>query len=89
MSEGKLSLIFSNPDFAQNSPNNGDKVCQDEPTEMAQSLGDDTHAVVTQPKEAREHGLHRGVVRSYFGSSHLDQVDGRCSNAVCQFWISA
>ena len=29
-----------------------------EPVETAQSLGDDTHAVVARPKWAREHGLH-------------------------------
>ena len=29
-----------------------------EPMETAESLGDDTHAVVARPKWAREHGLH-------------------------------
>ena len=33
--------------------------CTCEPTETARSLGDDTHAVVTRPKWAPEHGLHR------------------------------
>ena len=32
--------------------------CMCEPMETAQSLGDDTHAVVARPKWAREHGLH-------------------------------
>ena len=33
--------------------------CMCEPLETAQSLGDDTRAVVARPKWAREHGLHR------------------------------
>ena len=46
--------------------------CMCEPVETAQSLGDDTYAVVTRPKWAREQGLHkvcgppcRWVVRLY------------------------
>ena len=38
-----------------------------EPMETAQSLGDDTHAVVIGLTWAREHGLHRGVVPSVGG----------------------
>ena len=32
--------------------------CMYEPTETAQSLGDDTHAVATRSKEAWKHGQH-------------------------------
>ena len=32
--------------------------CMCEPTETAQSLGDDTHAVVKRPRRASERGLH-------------------------------
>ena len=32
--------------------------CMCEPTETAQSLGDDTHAVVKRSRRASEHGLH-------------------------------
>ena len=32
--------------------------CMRETVETAQSLGNDTHAVVARPKWAREHGLH-------------------------------
>ena len=32
--------------------------CMCEPTETAQSLGDDTHAVVKRPRTASEHGFH-------------------------------
>ena len=41
--------------------------CMCEPMETAQSLGDDTHAVVIRLTWAREHGLHRGVVPSVGG----------------------
>ena len=32
--------------------------CMCEPVVTAQSLGDETHAVVTRPRWAREHGQH-------------------------------
>ena len=32
--------------------------CACEPIEIAQSLGGDTHAVVTRPKWASDHGFH-------------------------------
>ena len=32
--------------------------CMCEPTETAQSLGDEAHAAVKRPKSASEHGLH-------------------------------
>ena len=36
--------------------------CMGSPTEIAYSLGDDTHAVVMGPMWAREHGLHADFV---------------------------
>ena len=36
--------------------------CMCEPTETAQSLGDDAHAVATRPKWAREHGTQSVVL---------------------------
>ena len=44
--------------------------CMCEPTETAQSLSDDTHAVATRPKWAREHGLHAvcGLLRRWVAS---------------------
>ena len=50
--------------------------CMCEPLETAQSLGDDTHAVVSRPKSASEHGLHIGVQSAL----SVGGLTARCSN---------
>ena len=50
--------------------------CVCEATEMEQSLGDDTHAVGTRPKWAREHGLHTKWVASLAHRWVLEQGRG-------------
>ena len=53
--------------------------CMCEPVETAQSLGDDTHAVGTRPKWAREHGLHTSCGPFFVGGLQAWPID-LCSN---------
>ena len=79
MSQGKLSPIFVG------APRCGGALemsmsCMCEPVETAQSLGDDTHAVGTRTKWAREHGLQHFVWSIFFvGGLQAWPID-LCSN---------
>ena len=54
--------------------------CMCEPTETAQSLGDDAHAAVKRPKSASEHGLHTKCGLFYIsGVQNVFSID-RCSD---------